>query len=81
MTQTANTKIVARPIKPFESDLLIGHERCTLRFVTPPGGHDLQANHPPQGGWTHDALEAVVPPTVEPWDAFLGTQWVGSSEI
>lgn len=73
--------IVARPIKPFEADLLIGHEHCTLCFVTAPGGKILPASNPPQGGWTHDALEAVVPPTVEPWDAFLGNQWVGRSEI
>ena len=73
--------IVARPQTAGEPDLLAGQERCVLRFTTLTGNQDLSAHQPPQEGWTHDALEAVSLPKGEPWSAFLGTQWVGSSEI
>ncbi|QPS78358.1 MULTISPECIES: hypothetical protein [Delftia] len=73
--------IVARPESDAESDLLSGHEHCVFRFVTGAGDHQLAAHQPPKAGWTHDALDAIVVPKAEPWDAFLGAQWVGSSEI
>lgn len=73
--------IVARPQKAGEPDLLVGQQRCALRFATLTGNQELEVHQPPKEGWTHDALDAVTLPKGEPWNAFLGTQWVGSSEI
>ena len=71
--------IIARP-KNGEPDLLSGNERCALRFVAL-NGRELVTLQPPQEGWTHDALDAVPWPMDSPWDAFLGNQWIGSSEV
>jgi hypothetical protein len=53
-----------------------------LRYVAM-DGQELATIPAPASGWTHDALERVRPaiPEGEAWDAFLGTQWVGSSEL
>lgn len=72
--------IVARPVGS-EPDLLTGNERCVLRFVTSNAKQELATVNPPQDGWTHAALDAITRPTGESWDAFLGAQWIGSSEI
>lgn len=73
--------IVVRPKKVGEPDLLVGLERCPLRFVTLTGNQELAALQPPPEGWTHEVLEAVALPKSAAWNAFLGAQWVGSSEI
>ena len=46
-------------------------------------GVEVVQYHAPKGGWTHDALECVDYFSVSPdgWDAYLGEQWIGSSEI
>ena len=73
--------IVACPVSRDEPDLLIGNERYALRFISLTGDHELASYQPPKEGWTHDALNAVSLPKDAPWNAFLGTQWIGSSEI
>jgi hypothetical protein len=74
--------IVARPNTAKEPDLLTGHESEALRYVAM-DGQELATIPAPASGWTHDALERVRPaiPEGEAWDAFLGTQWVGRSEL
>lgn len=72
--------IVSRPIAPGEEDLLKGNERSDLKFTSVLNGSELSSHKPPDKGWTHHAVEAVAKPT-EAWDAFLGSQWIGSSEV
>lgn len=72
--------IVARPQIFGEMDLLHGHETACLRFKTLDGVKEIVSKDAPPGGWTHEALEAVVTPSL-PWDAYLESRWIGSSEI
>ena len=72
--------IISRPLNPREPDLLPGNETKPLRFLAPDGSQ-LSEVQAPAGGWTHDGLEAAVQPDAEPWDAFLGDAWIGSSEL
>lgn len=73
--------LVTRPLNDGEPDLLFGKECCDLCFYGGDGKRKIAVYKPPLGGWTHNALEAVSHPEQMPWDAFLGTQWIGSSEI
>lgn len=75
--------IIARPITLIEPDLLLGREFEALKFKDAPDGHLLALVPAPPGGWTHDALEQVSLPISAngTWDAYLGPEWVGSSEI
>lgn len=76
------TKYVGRPLpKSNEPDLLVGHEQDTLTI----GSVEFQA---PKSGWTHElierrafAYESQAKGSEEPWDIYLGSQWVGGSEI
>lgn len=72
--------IVVRPVG-CEPDLLSGNEHQVLSFIPMNGTQELTRVSPPKDGWTHAALEAVALPTGDAWDAFLGSQWVGSSEV
>lgn len=79
-------KIIARPLRN-EPDLLAGLERESLVIT------DLEQNVmlrvEPQFEWTHELLEqmelvAYSAASVfghNTWDAYLGGQWVGSSEV
>lgn len=74
--------IVCRPVNSNEPDLLIGHERDQLRFVAVADAERVLLRvDPPLAGWTHDALEAAEWPQADAWNAFLGAQWIGSSEV
>lgn len=73
--------IVARPANHCEPDLLSGHENLVLRFVDLDSDRVLMSIVPPTGGWSHAALESVSPPTATPWNALLGSLWIGSSEV
>ncbi|MEH6454823.1 MAG: hypothetical protein V7749_00745 [Cocleimonas sp.] len=49
---------------------------------------DFDANivktiEPPLNGWTHDKLESIGFYDYSPhyWDAYLGSVWIGSSEV
>ncbi|AEH16194.1 hypothetical protein Sbal117_4556 (plasmid) [Shewanella baltica OS117] len=76
--------IVSRPINNENNDLLVGCEQSCLLI------RDLKDNlvlcqKAPDGGWTHDALEAFDYYQYSPygWDAYLGNKdnWIGSSEV
>jgi len=75
---TVGHHLVARPVRSGERDLLHGNELQTLYFKT--GGQVLHCVPAPAGGWTHEALQSVAQPA-DCWDAYLGDEWVGSSEI
>ncbi len=62
--------------------LLIGHEFHALRIVDLEG-EERACYVAPKQGWTHEALEYVDYDSVSPdgWDAYLGEQWMGSSEV
>lgn len=55
----------------------LGNPRASAR-----GGVKLSA---PDEGWSHEKLMAlrtpVMPDAYFGYDAFLGTQWIGSSEV
>lgn len=73
--------IVARPMHAGESDLLSGFESEALRIVDDTG-QQVALIPAPAVGWSHDSLEAAAQPqTGHAWDAYLGNQWVGSSEV
>lgn len=74
--------IVSRPQHPNERDLLLEHEhdKLSIRNLE---GVELACYLAPVQGWTHDALECVDYLSVSPdgWEAYLGSQWIGSSEV
>lgn len=74
--------IVARPCRSHEPDLLIGREFEPL-IIQDLAGVECVRYAPPNNGWTHTALECVDYFSVSPdgWEAYLGTQWIGSSEV
>ncbi|EED97255.1 hypothetical protein L0Z42_29450 [Burkholderia multivorans] len=80
-------KLIARPIRAGEPDLLTGHEREPL-FLRDLGGQ-ATLRIAPASAWTHDALDAaveredVIAFVGENFgaDAFLGGRWIGSSEV
>ena len=74
--------IVARPLHQQETDLLKGNKHLPLKFEDPQSKETIMECEPPaSSGWTHDALESVNPPNTHQWNAYVGTHWVGSSEI
>ncbi len=74
--------IVARSMSPAEPDLLLGHEFTALRILDLDGVEQI-SYQPPLEGWSHSALECMDYDSVSPdgWDAYLGQQWIGSSEV
>lgn len=74
--------IVARAINQNEKDLLIGFE--TKQLTIKSLDKKVVVNITPTNGfWSHDALEAVDYDKHSPlgWEAYLGAQWIGSSEV
>ena len=74
--------IVSRPLNHNEPDLLIGNEHQCLIIK------DLDSNvvakiHAPHSGYTHDLLESVdyFAHSPDGWEAYLGSVWIGSSEV
>ncbi|EGQ8535744.1 hypothetical protein [Vibrio parahaemolyticus] len=74
--------IVSRSKHSHEPDLLADHEAMPLRIVDLDGVEVVQLSAP-NGGWHHDTLEYVDYDSMSPdgWDAYLGTQLIGSSEV
>lgn len=74
--------IVSHPWRSHEQDLLLGHEHDDLS-IRDLKGKECVCYAPPYQGWTHDALECVDYFSVSPdgWEAYLGEQWIGSSEV
>ncbi|MFN1149603.1 hypothetical protein ACJ0RR_002666 [Serratia liquefaciens] len=76
------SKLVAQPISDKEPDLLIGNENYPLK-VQDLAGKVLTSISPDDTGWTHAQLLAIDIDSMAPegWDAYLGDEWIGSSEI
>lgn len=80
-------KLVARPVSAGETDLLHWNEREPLFLRDLAGQATLRID--PAAAWTHDSLEAAVKrEDVKSFakehfgaDAYLGGQWIGSSEV
>jgi len=70
--------LVARANRTNECDLLQGYELQTLHFKSE--GRILQSIPAPSQGWSHELIEGLSAPGVC-WDAYLGNQWIGGSEI
>jgi len=75
--------IVTRPLHPNEPDLLLGFETTPLLVECLDG--KIQKEYSPKHKvvWTHDELESIDLDSVFPegWNASLGGQFVGSSEV
>lgn len=79
-------RLVARPIREDEPDLLAGWEHEPL-FLRALAGHTT-LRFDPEPMWSHDSLEAAMSRAdVRQFvkidfgaDAFLGGRWIGSSE-
>lgn len=74
--------LVAKPINDTEKDLLIGNESKEL-VIQDLDGHIVQKISAPVNGWTHEILDKIdfSETSASGWDAFLGKQWIGSSEV
>ncbi|MGI2106017.1 hypothetical protein ACRN9A_12730 [Shewanella frigidimarina] len=74
--------IITRPTNPREPDLLIGFE-CLALIIHDLDGSEVATVSAPNGRWTHDALESLDLYAYCPngWDAYLGTNLIGSSEV
>lgn len=75
--------IVARKHLFTEEDLLLGNERGDLIFTNDADETLLQLPAPDKG-WTHDLLDAATLNAAlngEMWNAYLNSEWIGSSEV
>ncbi|WP_099319865.1 hypothetical protein [Erwinia amylovora] len=78
--------IVARPWKGETNDLLTGLEKEDV-LITDLQNLPLKRIPAPECGWTHDSLEALenvaydVSDKNDGWEMYLGTQWIGGSEV
>lgn len=63
-----------------EQDLLVGFEHEDLKLVNTDDDSVVALIPAPAEGWTHLALEEYADVDICPVDAFLGTQFVGSTE-
>lgn len=74
--------IITRSANETEENLLVGSEKEQLTIVSMDDKEDIVIE-PYNGFWTHDSLEAIDYNSHSPfgWDAYLGEQWIGSSEI
>lgn len=74
--------IISRTANETEKDLLIGFENEPLTIKCMDDKADVVIE-PANGFWTHEALELIDYNKHSPfgWDAYLGDQWIGSSEI
>lgn len=76
--------LVSRPVYLHEPDLLQGHEEDDL-CVYSLDGNLLMRQAAPVTGWTHEKLDGLDQVLInqfpDGWDAWLGGQWVGSSEV
>ncbi|WP_281188839.1 hypothetical protein [Vibrio harveyi] len=72
---------LGRPVNGTETDLLLGNEFSQLKIGT-------SIFNAPDTGWTHDLIERYVIAyenrpdlSMEAWDIYIGSHWVGSSEV
>ncbi|WP_076414889.1 hypothetical protein [Shewanella sp. UCD-KL12] len=73
--------IVTRSLNKSEPDLLLNNENETLKILDLEGTlmKEIKAVVP----WTHDSLEAIdyYSYSTEGWEVYLGSEWIGSSEV
>lgn len=83
-------QIITRSSDDLRDNILIGFEKEQLTIYCMDDKAEDRLNdkeniiiEPNNGFWTHDALEAIDYNELCPkgWDAYLGEQWIGSSEI
>lgn len=73
--------IVVRPLHDTEPDLLVGYEHQAL-VIKDMDEKEIHRMDAPKDGWSHDKLETIDYDSISPeWDAYLGNQWIGSSEV
>ena len=74
--------IIARPINQNECDILIGHETKTL-IIKDLSDEIVKLIEPISGFWSYDSLESIDYDKYTPhgWNAYLGDNFIGSSEI
>ncbi len=73
--------IIARPLHPNEPDLLAGNEHQPL-IVKNLDEKEVRRIDAPENGWSLEQLEQTDYQQISPeWDAYLGNQWIGSSEV
>ncbi|KIF53262.1 hypothetical protein H735_10070 [Vibrio owensii CAIM 1854 = LMG 25443] len=73
--------IVSRPLHDNEPDLLAGFESQPL-VIKNLDDIEIHRIGAPLSGWSHDALERYDYYSISSeWDAYLGSQWIGSSEL
>ncbi|MCK7657715.1 hypothetical protein [Shewanella sp. JNE4-2] len=75
--------IIKRPING-ESDCLKQIEVNSPLVVTDLDHNELLKLESPADGWTHESLESIsdmLHSFNTGWNAYLGTTWVGSSEV
>lgn len=67
-----------------EREILPGVAACPLVIKSLQGEH-LLASPAPLGGWTHQGLcdfaHSIAQITADGADAFVGAEWVGSTEV
>ncbi|EGQ8547891.1 hypothetical protein ACPHXT_004023 [Vibrio alginolyticus] len=77
--------IISRPINQSEPDLLIGNEFSPIIIKDLDEQVIVTIEPSLPAGWTHDLLEQTntYAQSISPdgWEAYLGGQWIGSSEI
>ena len=70
--------------RPAEHDILTPLRHVPLRITTLEGTH-ITTLQPPATGWTHELLDQhahrLTHDTRDGADAWLGSRWVGSTEI
>lgn len=70
--------------QPGEHCIILGSEHYPLR-ITCEDGEEIACVNAPAGGWTHYALltrpELACDDPEKVYDAFLGSKWIGSTEI
>lgn len=75
-----NIYFITAPKNENEQDLLVGFEHEELTLVNTDDDGVVAKIPAPAEGWTHLALEEYAEVDICPVDAFLGTQFVGSTE-
>ncbi len=74
--------IVSRALHENEPDLLIGFEHKILIVKDCAGKVCNEQAAPKPNGWTHEKLENIdYSKYSNCWDAYIGNQWIGSSEL
>lgn len=76
--------IITRPLH-CERDFLVEAQLTNHTFYLKNLNEEvIYSKEAPSGGWTHDTLESIECSELSPndaWNAYLGSNWIGSSEV